>query len=78
MTQMLLRKATRFKLALCQYVIKQSIIPLFCRLDQFSRNSYADDTSLLVSLTSFILHDVLASRHLHISMLRNDYTVPTR
>jgi hypothetical protein len=48
--------------------------------DQFSRNSYVDDNSCLISeqLTSFILHDVFASRHLHISMSRNDYTVPTR
>jgi hypothetical protein len=30
------------------------------------------------SLTSLFLHDVYASRHQHITMLRNDYTVPTR
>jgi hypothetical protein len=53
---------------------------LFCRPDQFSRNSYVDNNSCLISewLSFFILNDVSASRHLHISMLRNDYTVPTR
>jgi hypothetical protein len=29
-------------------------------------------------LAFFILHDVFASRHLNIQMLRNDHTVPTR
>jgi hypothetical protein len=29
-------------------------------------------------LPSLFLHDVFASRHLHIQLLRNDYTVPTR
>jgi hypothetical protein len=54
--------------------------PLFCRPDQYSRDSYVDDNSCLISekLAIFILHDVFASRHLHIRMLRNDYTVPTR
>jgi hypothetical protein len=53
---------------------------LFCRPDQFSRSSYADDNSCLISeWPAFcILHDVFASRHLHITMLRNDYTMPTR
>jgi hypothetical protein len=30
------------------------------------------------SLPSLFSHDVFASRHLHITMSRNDYTVPTR
>jgi hypothetical protein len=30
------------------------------------------------SLPSLFLHDDFASRHLHIQLLRNDYTVPTR
>jgi hypothetical protein len=34
--------------------------------------------SLVSSLPSLLLHDVFASRLLHITMLRNDYTVPTR
>jgi hypothetical protein len=34
--------------------------------------------SFVSSFSFFIIHDVLTSRHLHIRMLRNDYTVPTR
>jgi hypothetical protein len=33
---------------------------------------------LVSSLPLLFLHDAFASRHLHIQMLRNDYTVPTR
>jgi hypothetical protein len=33
---------------------------------------------LVSSLPLLFLHDVFASRHLHIHLLRNDYTVPTR
>jgi hypothetical protein len=54
---------------------------VFCRTDQCSlTNSYVDDNSCLISeyLAFSILHDVFASRHLHITMSRNDYTVPTR
>jgi hypothetical protein len=54
--------------------------PLFCAPDQYIRSSYVDDNSCLISesLAFFILHDVFASRHLHIQLLRNDYTAPTR
>jgi hypothetical protein len=53
---------------------------VFCRPDQCSRNSDVDDNSCLISelLAFFILHDVFASRHLHLRMLTSDYTVPTR
>jgi hypothetical protein len=53
----------------------------FCRPDQYSlTNSYVDDNSCLISewLASLFLHDDFASRHLHIQLSRNDYTVPTR
>jgi hypothetical protein len=75
----------------CQSLIKSSkahcssplnsLCRLFCRPDQFSlTNSYVDDNSGLISelLASLFLHDDFASRHLHIQLLRNDYTVPTR
>jgi hypothetical protein len=50
------------------------------RQDQCSRSRYVDYSSCLISeyLAFIILHDVFASRHLHIRMSRNDYTVPTR
>jgi hypothetical protein len=53
---------------------------VFCRPDQCRRTSYVVDNSCLISeqLASLFLHDDFASRHLHIQMLRNDYTVPTR
>jgi hypothetical protein len=58
----------------------ESYWPLFCRPDQFSRSSFVDDNSCLISeqLASLFLHDDFASRHLHIQLSRNDYTVPTR
>jgi hypothetical protein len=54
---------------------------LFCRPDQCSlTNGDVDDNScwLVSSLPSLFFHDDFASRHLHIQILRNDYTVPTR
>jgi hypothetical protein len=59
----------------------QRQLKLFCRPDQSSlTNSYVDDNSCLIGeeLAFFILHDDFSSRHLHIQLLRNDYTVPTR
>jgi hypothetical protein len=49
-----------------------SALPVFCRPVQCSlTNSCVDDNSCLISeyLALFILHDVFASRHLHITML---------
>jgi hypothetical protein len=54
---------------------------LFCRPDQCSlTNSYVDNNSSLIGeyLPPLFLHDDFALRHLHIQMLRNDYTEPTR
>jgi hypothetical protein len=64
----------------CARVLQRQL-KLFCRPDQCSlTNSYVDNNICLISeyLTFFIFRDVFAWRHLHIRMLRNDYTVPTR
>jgi hypothetical protein len=55
-------------------------IIIVCHPDQCSRSSCVDDNSYLISeqLAFFSLHDVFASVHLHVKMLRNDHTVPTR
>jgi hypothetical protein len=57
-----------------------SVDLVFRHPDQFSRISYVDDNSCLLvsSLPLLILLDVLASRYLDISMLRNDCTEPTQ
>jgi hypothetical protein len=54
---------------------------VFCRPDQCSlTNIYVADNSCLISkyFASLFLRDDFGSRHLHIQMLWNDYTVLTR
>jgi hypothetical protein len=57
------------------------LVPVFCRRTNVVLRivmSTITVVSLVSSLPPLFLHDDFASRHLHIQLLRNDYTVPTR
>jgi hypothetical protein len=57
-----------------------SVDDLFCRPDQFIRNSYVDDnSSWLVSSFPSLLYTMSSHRDIYIyEMLRHDFTEPTR